>query len=104
MKEYNVPAIYGWEVDTRALILELREHGSALGKIVYEDDDEASIPFEDPNKRNLVAEVSVQKPMYFENGPIRILLIDFGVKNNIIRCLLDRGVSLLVVPWNHPLG
>lgn len=32
-----------------------------------------------------------------------MILVDFGVKNHIIRCLLDRGVSLLVVPWNYNL-
>lgn len=104
LKQYNVPAIYGWEVDTRALILDLRQHGSSLGKLVQDFHDPEKIPFEDPNLRNLVSEVSVKKPVYFENGPLRVILMDFGVKNNILRCLLDAGVSLLVVPWNHELG
>lgn len=47
--------------------------------------------------------MSVKEPVYFGGGPIRIILVDFGVKNHIIRCLLDRGVSLLVVPWNYNL-
>jgi len=104
LKKYNIPAIYGWEVDTRALILELRKYGSSLGKLVVEGDDETKYPYEDPNERNLVGDVSVKEPVYFEGGPTRIILVDFGVKNNIIRCLLDRGVSLLVVPWNYELG
>ena len=104
LKQYNVPAIYGWEVDTRALILSLREQGSSLGKLVQEDDDPEKYPYEDPNERNLISECSVKAPVYFENGPLRVILVDFGCKNNIIRCLLDRGVSLLVVPWNHQLG
>lgn len=43
LKQYNVPAMYGWEVDTRALILEIRKHGSFLGKIVREEDKEEDI-------------------------------------------------------------
>jgi carbamoylphosphate synthase small subunit len=85
------------------LILELRKHGSSLGKIVQADHDEQDYPYEDPNLRNLVSEVSVKAPVYFEGGPLRIILVDFGAKTNIIRCLLDRGVSLLVVPWDHEL-
>lgn len=59
MKEQNVPGICG--VDTRALTKKIREKGSLLGRIVRK----LPIPndlgqFQDPNIRNLVAEVSVQ--------------------------------------------
>ena len=102
LAQYNVPAIYGYEVDTRALILNIRETGSELGKIVQEKDKPEEVPFNDPNLRNLCAEVGVKKPVYYEGtGNFKVILVDFGVKNNIIRALLDRSLSVLVVPWDY---
>lgn len=43
-------------VDTRELTKKIREHGTILGKIIVEGEDD--FPFVDPNARNLVAEVS----------------------------------------------
>jgi carbamoyl-phosphate synthase small subunit len=77
--------------------------GSTLAKLIQEDQDERHFQYSDPNQTNLIAQVSVKDPVYFAGGPIRVVLVDFGVKNHIIRCLLDRGVSLLVVPWNYNL-
>ena len=31
----------------------------------------------------------------------RVLLVDCGVKANILRCLIRRGVSVIRVPWNY---
>ena len=45
-------------IDTRALTKKIREKGSMLGKVVIEKVEPESVPFDDPNKRNLVAEVS----------------------------------------------
>lgn len=47
-------------IDTRALTKKIREHGTMLGKIVLEGVLPESIPFDDPNARNLVKEVSLQ--------------------------------------------
>jgi len=102
LTQYNVPAIYGYEVDTRALILHIRETGSELGKIIQEGDDEKSVPYDDPNLRNLCAETCVRTPVYYEGtGNFKVILIDFGVKNSIIRNLLDRSLSVLVVPSDY---
>ena len=56
-----------------------------LGKILFDDED---IPFYDPNKDNIVAEVSTKKIMEYGNGKYKVVLVDCGVKNNILRCLL----------------
>ena len=93
--ERSVPAIRG--IDTRALTKRIREKGTMLGRIVHDD----AVPFEDPNKRNLVAEVSVTEPEVFGEGRPRVLAVDCGMKNNIIRCFLKRGVSVVRVPWDH---
>ncbi|MEA1888006.1 MAG: glutamine-hydrolyzing carbamoyl-phosphate synthase small subunit [Bacteroidota bacterium] len=92
----NIPGIYG--VDTRALTKRLREKGSMLGKIEPEGTETG---FYDPNRDNLVEEVSIKKPLTYGNGKYRIVLIDCGVKYNIIRNLLRRDTTVIRVPWNY---
>jgi len=102
LAEFGVPAIYGCEVDTRNLIINIRENGSELGKIIQEGNNPEEVKYVDPNARNLSKETCVKKPVYFEGtGSLKVILVDFGVKQNIIRCLLDRSVSVLVVPWDY---
>ena len=96
MKEHKIPGIYG--IDTRELTKKLRKKGSLLGKILYDDE---KINFEDPNKRNLVAEVSIKKPVVYKKGKKKIILIDCGTKNNIIRAFLKRNFTIVRVPWNY---
>lgn len=95
LKEYQIPAVYG--IDTRALTEKLRDKGTMLGKIVIEND----LPFYDPNQENLVAQVSCKEKVTYGNGRYRIVLIDCGVKNNIIRCLLDYDTTVIRVPWDY---
>lgn len=96
LKEHNVPALYG--IDTRALTKKLREKGVMLGKIVNNED----VKLEDPNKRNLVAEVSIKnKTVYNKGGSKKVILIDTGVKNNIIRSLANRDIEVIRVPWDY---
>jgi len=96
LQEYNVPGIYG--IDTRALTKRLREKGVMLGKIIYETDN---IEFDDPNKRNLVAEVSIKEPVVYEKGKKRIVIVDCGVKHNIIRAFLKRNITVIRYPWDY---
>jgi carbamoyl-phosphate synthase small subunit len=69
-----------------------------LGKIIY---DNEKISFEDPNIRNLASEVSIKKPVFYKKGKKRIILVDCGVKNNIIRAFLRRNFSVIRVPWDN---
>ncbi len=96
LKESGIPGIFG--IDTRALTKILREKGSLLGKIEFEDE---IIDFYDPNKENLVAVASCTEKEVYGNGSKKVVLIDCGVKNNIIRCLLDRGTTVIRVPWDY---
>jgi len=96
LKESGVPGIAG--IDTRRLTQILREKGAMLGKIVQVGDRD--IDFVDPDKVNLVAQVSRKEPVEFGSGKKRVALIDCGVKNNIIRSLVERGVTVKVMPWN----
>lgn len=127
MKEHNVPGICG--IDTRALTKIIREKGSILGRIVISNSvpSPENLPaLVDPNQRNLVAEVSIkvrtrqkpdvdgnlifflvfcsQKPVtYNQKGSPRICVVDCGLKYNQIRCFLNRGARVDIVPWNHRL-
>ena len=39
--------------------------------------------------------------MYNKDGSPRIMAVDCGIKNNQIRCLVQRGCHVTVVPWNY---
>lgn len=94
LKQESIPAL---EIkDTRALTKKIREQGSMLGKIIFDTD----LSLEDPNKRNLVAEVSTKKIITEGKGQKTIVLIDCGLKKSIRTCLLKRGIKVITVPWN----
>ena len=95
LQEHNVPGIYG--IDTRKLTRMIREKGAMLGKIIVDRD----IDYYDPNKANLVSQVSCKDVRTYGNGRYRILLADCGTKNNIIRCLLRRDATVIRVPWDQ---
>lgn len=118
-KRHSVPAISG--VDTRAIVQLLRDQGSTPAQLLAADEtnnpilssssSNSDITFPDPNAENLVAQVSTKEPIYYrgaagknsdeqEANP-KILLVDCGVKQNIIRCLLSRGADVLVLPHDY---
>ncbi len=96
LESEGIPGIYG--IDTRALTKHLRDKGTMLGKIVFENKD---IEMYDPSKVNLVEQVSIDKKQVYGNGKYKIVLIDCGVKYNIIRCLLNRDTTVMRVPWDY---
>ncbi|XP_065090422.1 multifunctional protein r [Ochlerotatus camptorhynchus] len=104
MAKHRVPGISG--VDTRALTKKIRENGTILGKIVQGHvASAAGIVFQNQNLRNLVAEVSLAKSVtYNEGGSPRICAIDCGLKLNQVRCFVNRGARVDVVPWNAKLN
>ena len=97
VKEGQVVGIY--DIDTRELTKRLREHGSMKGKIVIDGGED--IEFVDPNLSNLVAKVSCKEVIRYGNGQKKVVLVDCGVKHNIIRCLLKRDVTVIRVPWDY---
>ncbi|MDO8561589.1 MAG: glutamine-hydrolyzing carbamoyl-phosphate synthase small subunit [bacterium] len=117
LKRSNVPAITG--VDTRALTKKLREHGVMLG-VIDANPARASASgrtrFVDPNEENLVAKVSIKKPETHGNGPmglasdftkspvdgpVKIILVDCGMKENILRSLVRSETTIVRVPWDY---
>jgi carbamoyl-phosphate synthase small subunit len=92
------------EVDTRSLIIGIREHGTLRGAISFEDDVESVLeeirrmPY--PSERNLVDEVSTKDIIRYEKeGTRTVALIDCGVKANIIKELSKR-FAVIQVPYD----
>ncbi|CAO3646954.1 unnamed protein product [Cunninghamella blakesleeana] len=101
-KRYNVPAISG--VDTRAITQLLRDQGSTLAQLAVGDDalKNSEGEFHDPNAENLVAKVSTKVPLHYHpEGDVKIAVVDCGVKQNILRCLTERGAQVTVLPWDY---
>lgn len=99
LKREHVPGITG--IDTRELTKVLREHGVMMGKIIF-DDEPDNIPEANYEGVNFVAQVSCKEVIrYNEGADKKVVLVDCGVKNNIIRCLINRGCEVIRVPWNY---
>ena len=96
LKEYKIPGLSG--IDTRELTKIIREKGAMMGKIIFDNQDPG---FHDPNNENLVAKVSTDKVITYGTGSTRILLVDCGVKYNIVRHFVKRDVTVIRVPWNY---
>ncbi len=106
LKREQVPGITG--IDTRELTKVLREHGVMMGKILFDDMPDV-VPEAEYEGVNWVAQVSCKQVVEYkpENAsasgakPKRVVLVDCGVKHNIIRNLLRRGVEVVRVPWDY---
>ena len=107
LKREQVPGITG--IDTRELTKVLREHGVMMGKILF-DDEPDNIPEANYEGVNFVDQVSVKEIVTYQPAPgsvpagskaKRVVLVDCGVKANIIRCLINRGCEVVRVPWNY---
>ena len=88
-----------YDIDTRAITKIIRDKGAMLGKITFKDTDD--VPFYDPNSENLVAKASCKEVIEYGAGDKTVVLVDCGVKHNIIRCLVGRGVKVIRVPWDY---
>jgi len=117
LKREGIPAISG--IDTRRLTKLLREHGVMRGQIILSEglrvkSEESAIALlenEDYGSINWVEKVSCKevityKPDNFQLSTFnfqlkKVVLVDCGVKANIIRCLIKRGVEVIRVPWDY---
>ena len=101
LKREKIPAITG--IDTRRLTKVLREQGVMMGRIVMNNDFAAACPVhEDYGSVNWVEKVSCKEVLTYNKGAgKRVVLVDCGVKANIIRCLIRRGIEVIRVPWDY---
>lgn len=99
LKREQRPAITG--IDTRALTRLLRERGVMMGRIEIEGVGNTPLNL-DYGDINYVETVSCQDIIrYNEGAGKRVVIVDCGVKTNIIRCLMKRGVEIIRVPWDY---
>ena len=99
LQREQIPAVTG--IDTRELTKVLREQGVMMGQLILDDN-----PVEEHNAEyssvNWVDQVSCKEVIrYNEGADKKIVLVDCGVKHNIIRNLLRRGVEVIRVPWDY---
>jgi len=105
LRRFGVPAISG--IDTRALTRHIREVGDIRAVLIHDAANmtereltERARAAQLPGERDVVGEVSVAEVEVYGNpsGP-HVVVIDCGVKNNIIRSLVSRGARVTVVPF-----
>lgn len=101
--EQNVVAIE--DIDTRALVSHIREKGAMNCIISSENRDVASLmetlkTVPSMDGLELASLVSTTEVYHLgdPNASIRVAVLDFGVKRNIIQCLADRGAYVRVHP------
>lgn len=120
LKREGVAGITG--IDTRQLTQILRERGVMGGRIVVEGHEGESEIDEIYGDINFVDRVSTRDVIVYGGGECkvystaeapsvlterkssdrpRVVLLDCGVKANIIRCLVRRGAEVVRVPWNY---
>ena len=113
LKREKIPAITG--IDTRRLTKVLREHGVMMGRIETHPHCNATLSKREPlpvsegsdntqdyGAVNWVEKVSCKEVIrYNEGADKKVVLVDCGVKANIIRCLIRRGIEVVRVPWDY---
>ncbi len=107
LAEEKVPGICG--IDTRALAQKIRINGTMLGFLEVSENDIDSDrvsseikSLKDPNKNDLVKNVSPTEPIhYVNNSDATIVLVDCGVKYGILRNLLAGGVNVVRIPYDY---
>jgi carbamoyl-phosphate synthase small subunit len=121
LKEHRVIGIQG--LDTRSLTRHLRDHGAQNGIISTVDLDRRSLvkkAQEIPSMAglDLASGVACDKPYHWSEGPwklgegymnvvtknfkYKVIAYDFGIKFNILRCLVNFGCDVTVVPATFP--
>jgi carbamoyl-phosphate synthase small subunit len=108
LKSQGIPAMKG--VDTRTLTRHLRSHGTITGELRFEESEmtdplsEGDCPLssEDVDMSKVIELVQPNEVTRYPGGDLKILVVDTGTKDNIVRCLLALGASVIRVPWNHP--
>ncbi|MBV8479810.1 MAG: glutamine-hydrolyzing carbamoyl-phosphate synthase small subunit [Actinobacteria bacterium] len=106
LHERGVVALSG--IDTRSLVLKLRDLGSMRAVAVagagsVEEAVEAARALTPMEGRNLVPGVSAKERfMFAAEGRVRVAVVDYGVKNSVLRRLAAAGAAVDVYP--HATG
>ncbi len=104
LAEEGIPGITG--VDTRRLTKKLRVQGVMMGALQVSEEpsiDDAFKALERAPKYgeiNYVEQVTVKEPLVHQGGKPTVVVLDCGVKVGIVRGLLQRGVTVIRLPYN----
>jgi carbamoyl-phosphate synthase small subunit len=105
LESESVPAITG--IDTRTLTRRLREHGTMQGWLAPDEMTPEQVR-EEADRRDMregiFREVAPAGVVRHDGGPVEILVVDAGAKDNIVRSLLARGASVTRAPWHADLA
>jgi len=103
LKANNIVSIEG--VDTRALVIHIRTKGAMNCIISSEITDVAQLKkrlAEVPNMNGLELASQVSTKQVYERGDenslVRIAVMDYGVKQHILECMVNRGAYVKVFP------
>lgn len=103
LKANNIVSIEG--VDTRALVAQIRTKGAMnciISSVITDIDELKKRLAETPDMNGLELASSVSTTTPYELGnkdaDVRIAVMDFGVKKNILQCMVDRGAYVKVFP------
>jgi carbamoyl-phosphate synthase small subunit len=95
LAEHGVAGLTG--VDTRALVLHLREHGAMRAGINATLEEVRALP--EMAGRALAGDVSTAEPyVAHEEGHVRVAVVDYGCKRSIVRRLAAAGAAVTVYP------
>jgi carbamoyl-phosphate synthase small subunit len=129
LNRHKIPVL--WDIDTRALVRHLRLHGALRGMVATDGTPAEQLIHEAkllPSMagQELASRVSTEKGYKWEQGSIelasspwseqmgeagagsesgrklRVAAYDFGIKQNILRLLVDHGCEVVVVPAQTP--
>lgn len=105
LKSEGVPGIAN--VDTRMITKLLRDRGTHFGTLLPSETELATQNSHDllhlsesVDMNRVLEEVAPSKVTRYGSGDLRILLIDTGCKENIVRSLVKRGATVIRAPWN----
>lgn len=99
MKKFNIVGLKG--VDTRALTLKIREGNVKRGIICVEEPTAEQLEkMKNYKIEKPVYKVSTKRPLFIDgkSGGKNIAVFDFGVKENMIRMLHNRGHNITIFP------
>jgi len=107
LKSQGIPAIES--VDTRSLTRHLQKHGTTIGELLFEEHEKVTSSSqgdrggasENINMSSVVELVAAKEVTHYPGGELKILVVDTGTKDNIVRCLQTLGATVIRAPWNH---
>lgn len=97
LRKQQIPAIS--HIDTRALIQRLRLRGTMRAKILVSDTKDVS--FSAANLFNQTLQTSTKRIIRYGSGNKKIIAVDCGIKNSIIRSLVTPNTTVIRVPCNY---